>query len=83
MSMADIVYQVVEHDGGWAYKAHGVFSETFPTHAAAAAAAKRAAREQETPGETEVIEFQDEKGRWHTETARGGDRPDAEVEDKA
>jgi hypothetical protein len=81
--MPDIVYKVVEHDGGWAYKVGDVFSETFPTHDDAAAAAKRAAREQETPGDTEVIEFQDEQGRWHTETARGGDRPDAEVEDKS
>jgi hypothetical protein len=79
--MPDVIYEVVEHDGGWAYKVGDVFSETYRTHAAATAAAKRAAREQETPGDTEVIEYQDEKGRWRTETARGGDRPDTEVED--
>ena len=42
--MANVVYEVVEHDGGWAYKVNGVFSEPHPTHAAASAAAKRAAR---------------------------------------
>ena len=27
--MTKIVYHIVEHDGGWAYKVDGVFSETF------------------------------------------------------
>jgi len=79
--MADVIYEIVEHDGGWAYKVGDVFSETFQTHADAAAAAQRAAQEQEVPGETETIEYQDEQGRWRTETARGVDRPDTEVED--
>jgi hypothetical protein len=30
--MPDITYEIVQHDGGWAYKVDGVFSETFPTH---------------------------------------------------
>jgi hypothetical protein len=72
-------YEVVEHDGGWAYKAEGVFSETFPTKAAALAAANRAAAEQRAPGEPEEIEYQDEKGKWHIEHARGNDRPDTDV----
>ena len=55
--MVEEIYQVVEHDGGWAYKVGAVFSETYPTHAAAAAAAKRAAAEQQVPGETEVIRW--------------------------
>jgi hypothetical protein len=29
----------------------------------------------------EVIEYEDEHGRWHTETAPGRDRPETEVED--
>ena len=33
--MPDVIYEVVQHDGGWAYKVDGVFSETFPTHAEA------------------------------------------------
>ena len=81
--MSKITYHIVEHDGGWAYKVGGVFSETFPTHAAALAAARAAAAEQEVPGHSEVIEYEDEKGRWHTETARGRDRPHTTVKDKS
>ena len=51
--MTNVVYEIVEHDGGWAYKVGDVFSEPFPSHAAALAAAKRAAGEQTMPGDTE------------------------------
>ena len=44
--MSKITYQVVQHDGGWAYRVDETFSESFPTHEAARAAAGRAAREQ-------------------------------------
>ncbi len=80
--MAKIVYQIVEHDGGWAYKVDGVFSEPFPSHEAAVAAAKQAAAEQELPGATETIEYEDDKGVWHVELDPGDDRPDTEVEDE-
>ena len=80
--MPDITYEIVEHDGGWAYKVGDVFSETFPTHAAALKAAQVAAEEQRAPGETEEIEFEDDKGKWHTETARGSDRPNTAIKDK-
>ena len=30
--MAKIVYQIVQHDGGWAYKADGSFSEPYRNH---------------------------------------------------
>jgi hypothetical protein len=80
--MAEITYEIVEHDGGWAYKVDGAFSEPFPTHAAALAAAKAAAAEQEEPGQTEEIEYEDEQGKWHTETARGRDRPHTSAKDK-
>jgi hypothetical protein len=80
--MTEITYEIVEHDGGWAYKVAGVFSEPFPTHAAALKAAQYAAAEQEVPGQSEVIEYEDEKGKWHTETARGGDRPHTTIKDK-
>jgi hypothetical protein len=82
-AMAHVKYEIVEHDGGWAYKVGDVFSGTFATHDQAMKAAKRAAHEQAVPGETSVIEYQDKSGRWRTETARGGDRPDTEVEDDA
>ena len=80
--MSEVTYEIVEHDGGWAYKVAGVFSEPFPTHAAAVAAAQAAAAEQKVPGQTEQIEYEDEQGRWHSETARGSDRPDTHVKDK-
>lgn len=80
--MAEVTYEIVEHDGGWAYKAGGVFSETFPTRAAALKAAQVAAAEQRVPGATEEIQYEDEKGRWHTETARGSDRPNTSVKDR-
>jgi hypothetical protein len=79
--MAHVTYTIVEHDSGWAYKVDGVFSEPFPTHAAALAAAKAAAMEQRVPGRTEAIEYEDENGEWHTETALGSDRPETDVED--
>ncbi|MGB3746463.1 MAG: DUF2188 domain-containing protein [Xanthobacteraceae bacterium] len=73
--MTDVTYEIVQHDGGWAYKVDGVFSETFPTHAEALAAAEAAAEEQ-------TIEYEDDKGKWHTETASGRDRPHTVVKDK-
>ncbi|TMI99992.1 MAG: DUF2188 domain-containing protein [Alphaproteobacteria bacterium] len=81
--MSHVIYRIVEHDGGWAYKVDDVFSEPFPSHAAALAAAKAAAAEQRVPGQTEAIEWEDASGRWHSETASGRDRPDTEVKDSA
>ena len=34
-----ITYRIVQHDGGWAYQLGDSYSETFPSHAAALAAA--------------------------------------------
>jgi hypothetical protein len=80
--MAKVIYHVVEHDGGWAYKFNNVFSEPYPTHAAAHAAAMKAAAEQRVPGQTNVIQYEDANGNWHEETAQGSDRPATEVVDK-
>jgi hypothetical protein len=41
-------------------------------------AARAAAEEQEVP---ETIEYEDDKGKWHTETASGRDRPHTAVKD--
>ena len=79
--MAQIHYKIVEHDGGWAYKVNDVFSETFPTHDDALAAAKDAAARQALSGETEGIVFQTADGKWHSEVSRGDDRPQTDVED--
>jgi uncharacterized protein DUF2188 len=77
--MSHVTYRIVEHDGGWAYKVGDVFSETFATKALARAAATKAAREQETPGDDATIEFEDSSGHWRGEAAKGSDRPDTEV----
>lgn len=80
--MTDITYTIVEHDGGWAYKLGDVFSETFRSHDAALAAAKRAAAEQELVGETTGISYEDAQGRWRDELSAGDDRPTTHVSDK-
>jgi hypothetical protein len=54
--MSHVVYKVVAHDGGWAYQSSGSLSETFPSREAARHAARRAAREQRVPGQTEEIQ---------------------------
>ena len=77
--MVNVHYRIVEHDGGWAYQVGDVFSERYASHDEARQAAERAAAEQRIPGETGGITFQDEKGRWHEEIARGEDRPDTDV----
>ncbi len=79
--MSTVAYHVVEHDGGWAYMADGVFSETFPTHEAALKAAKRVAAEQRAPGPPEEIEYETPGGKWKVEHAEGADRPETEVID--
>jgi hypothetical protein len=82
-SMSHVTYKIVQHDGGWAYTVDGVFSEPFPTHAVALAAAKRVAAEQRVPGRTEEIQYETADGKWHTETAAGNDRPETDIEDGA
>ncbi|MGQ2909825.1 MAG: DUF2188 domain-containing protein [Aliihoeflea sp.] len=79
--MTRLVYEVVEHDGGWAYKLGDVFSEPYPTHDAAKAAAESAAAEQQLGGDDEAIEYQDRDGVWHEEQSSGGDRPEVDVKD--
>jgi hypothetical protein len=78
--MQKVTYEIVEHDGGWAYRVSGVYSETFPSRAAARAAAQRAAREQAVPGDTTGISYEDSRGVWHNETSVGSDRPETDVE---
>lgn len=78
--MMKVTYQIVEHDGGWAYKLGDVFSETFRSRQAAVDAAKAAASEQQLAGRTEGITYQDADGQWHEEVAEGSDRPQADVE---
>jgi hypothetical protein len=77
--MTDFTYEIVEHDGGWAYRADGVYSETFPSHDEALVAARIAAARQQVGGEDEEILSEDERGGWREEFAAGGDRPQTHV----
>jgi hypothetical protein len=79
-TMSKITYEIVRHDGGWAYKVDETFSESFRTHDAAHKAAELAAREQAEPGEAAIISYEDKAGHWHNEKSAGNDRPEAEVE---
>jgi len=79
--MPNITDEIVQHDGGWAYKVRGAFSEPFVTHEEALAAAQIAAAEQEIPGHRETIEYEDNKGEWHKQTFSGRSRPHTTVKD--
>jgi hypothetical protein len=78
--MTKVVYEIVKHDGGWAYRVNGTYSERFPTHDEARQAASRAAREQREPGSSALISWEDSDGHWHKELAAGDDRPETDVE---
>jgi hypothetical protein len=77
--MTKVTYEIVEHDGGWAYQVGDVYSETFASHDEARHAADTAAKKQALAGKTTGISFEDSKGQWHQEVAEGTDRPDTEV----
>jgi Uncharacterized protein conserved in bacteria (DUF2188) len=81
--MSSVTYRIVQHDGGWAYRAQGTYSETFPTHERARAAANRAIAEQRVPDSNAIIEWEDENGKWHQEQVSGSDRPMTALEDDA
>jgi hypothetical protein len=78
--MAKLTYEIVKHDGGWAYRVDETFSESFPSHDAAREAAELAAKEQAQAGDSVEISFEDKHGKWHTEISSGQDRPDVDVE---
>ncbi|HZY67305.1 MAG TPA: DUF2188 domain-containing protein [Devosia sp.] len=82
-SSEPVVYEVVEHDGGWAYKVGDVFSETFRSHGDASAAAEQAAQRQQLADRPGIIEYEDADGRWHKEVTLGSDRPETEVVDES
>ncbi len=77
--MTKVTYEVVRHDGGWAYRVDGVYSETFATHDLARHAAEHAARAQIVPGDATIISFEDSKGHWHDAFSQADDRPETDV----
>jgi hypothetical protein len=79
-AMAKVTYEILKHDGGWAYRVNETFSEPFRSHDEARHAALRAAREQHEPGkESALITWEDSAGHWHKEVAAGDDRPATDV----
>ena len=79
--MAQVIYVVFQHDGGWAYRVGDTISETYPTRERAHKAADAAAHEQRAPGETVAIRYETPDGEWKEESARGSDRPRTGVKD--
>mgnify|MGYP000008092205 FL=1 len=79
--MVKIIYEIVPHDGGWAYRLGGAYSEAFPTHDQALEAARIVMEEQQIGDEPVTISYQDESGRWREEYSDGGDRPEIEIID--
>ncbi|WP_274427101.1 DUF2188 domain-containing protein [Chelativorans sp. YIM 93263] len=77
--MPRVTYEVVEHDGGWAYKMGGAFSESYASREEALRAAEQAAEAHESAGADEHIQYQDPQGRWHEEMESGEDRPEVNV----
>ncbi len=80
--MSKITYDIIKHEGGWAFKLGDTISNTYKTHEDALAAAKRVAMEQQIPGETDGISWEDKQGRWHDEVSPGDDRPEVDVHDE-
>ncbi|WP_454286439.1 DUF2188 domain-containing protein [Rhizobium arsenicireducens] len=80
--MTKVAYEIVPHDGGWAYKLGDVFSESFASHDEALEAARIVMQEQQVGDEPVKISYQDEKGKWHYEYSDGGDRPEVEIVDR-
>ncbi len=79
--MSNVTYHVAEHDVGFAYRVDEVWSEPFPSHEAALAAAHDAAQRQQVGGDDVEIQFQLAGGRWQTLHVEGGDRPETDVVD--
>ena len=80
--MTRIVYEVVPHDGGWAYRQNGAFSEAFSSHAEALEAARIVAAAQMQAGEVKQIVYQDAKGVWRREFDDGSEPIETAIEDR-
>ena len=80
-AMAAVVYEVVEHAGGWAYRVDGTYSETYRSHDEAHSAAERAAAAQRRAGDDAAISYEDGAGQWHDQLVDGSERPATEVKD--
>lgn len=78
--MTHVVYHIVRHEEGWAYKLGETFSETFVDRDDARRAAWRAAVEHQQAGKTVGISYEDSAGNWQQELSDGSDRPIVDVD---
>jgi hypothetical protein len=62
--MADITYQVLPHDNGWAYKLGNTLSETYPTADEAIVHAKDAASRQKIGDGDALLAYPAPDGGW-------------------
>ncbi len=75
--MADITYQVVPHDNGWAYKLGDTLSETYATADEAIVHAKDAASRQKIGNGDALLAYPSSDGGWEfqpLETDKSGSR---------
>ena len=75
--MADITYQVVPHDNGWAYKLGDTLSETYATADEAIIHAKDAASRQKIGDGDALLAYPAPGGGWEfqeLETDKSGSR---------
>ena len=80
--MTTVIYEIVEHDGGWSFKVGDTIAQAYSTREAAVAAAERAAREQRSiPPEETDIEYETPDGRWTTEHVGSDQVPETKVKD--
>ena len=61
--MAKAHYEIVEHDGGWAYRLRGHILGDFCHQSRRRSSRSSCCSRQKLPGESEDIEFEDSKGR--------------------
>lgn len=60
--MVKITYEVVKHDGGWAYRVDGAYSSPFPSHSDALQAATIAATAQQRRDQSDALAMDVEQG---------------------
>ncbi|MBY5368737.1 MULTISPECIES: DUF2188 domain-containing protein [Rhizobium] len=75
--MADITYQVVPHDNGWAYKLGDTLSETYATADEAIVHAKDAASRQKIGDGDALLAYPSPDGGWEVlpiDTDKSGSR---------
>ena len=77
--MTKITYEIVQRDGGWAYRP----TECSPRRSRRTtwpARRRNAQRKNKASREATSITYEDKDGRWHSEVASGTDRPETDVE---